>query len=140
MRFVAFVVGVVLVVPAAAGAEVVNLRAAVESAAVEAGVAAGVAAQGGQQLRQRSMARTWGGVALIGVGLLMPAQQETCLTLFGAEAGCVTELYAPGIAAGVGLIGTGVLLATVWSDVPVRPSIDFTVAPDRVEVGKTFGF
>ncbi len=88
--------------------------------------------------RRRSMARTWGGVALIGVGLIMPIQQETCATLFGLSA-CVTEMYTPGVVAAVGLIGAGVMLATVWADVPAN-AVNLRVAPDRIEVGKTFGF
>ena len=81
------------------------------------------------------MGRTWAGVALIGVGLIMPVQHETCVTLFGVKAGCVTEAYTPGIAAAVGLIGTGVLLATVWSDVPAN-TIEFGIAPSRVQIGE----
>lgn len=119
-------------------------RAADEPTILEAANTAAVRFAAEQQAddepaRRRSMGRTWGGVALIGVGLIMPVQQETCVTLFGVEAGCVTEAYTPGIAAAVGLIGTGVLLATVWSDVPAN-AIDFGIAPGRVQVGKTFGF
>ena len=88
--------------------------------------------------RRRSMARTWGGVALIGVGLVMPIQQEKCAAIFGISA-CVTEMYTPGVVAAVGLIGAGVMLATVWADVPAN-AIDLQVAPDRIEIGKTLGF
>ena len=52
---------------------------------------------------------------------------------------CVTETYTPGIAAAAGLLGTGILLATVWSDVPAN-AIDFRIAPGRFQVGKSFGF
>lgn len=105
-------------------------RAAVLFAVEQAG--------GEEPARRRSMARTWGGVALIGVGLIMPIQQEKCAAIFGISA-CVTEMYTPGVVAAVGLIGTGVMLATVWADVPAH-AIDLRVAPDRIEVGKTFGF
>ena len=87
------------------------------------------------------MARTWGGVGLIGLGLLMPVQQEACLTFLGVSA-CESKMYTPGLAAAVGLIGTGTLLATVWADVPAAPSIDVGVDPARGGwwATKTFGW
>ena len=85
------------------------------------------------------MGRTWGGVALMVGGLLVPVQTETCVVLFGSG-GCVKETYALGVAIAVGMIGSGLLLATVWSDIPANPSIDFAVSPDRVQVGKSFGW
>ena len=88
--------------------------------------------------RRRSMARTWGGVGLIVAGLLMPVQQETCLTLFGFT-DCVTKTYTPGVAAAVGLIGTGTLLATIWSDVPAN-SVGFAPLPGGGRFGARVGF
>ena len=41
---------------------------------------------------------------------------------------------------GAGLTVSGVLLATIWSDVPVARDLDFTPTPGRVTVGRTFGF
>lgn len=105
-------------------------RAAVRLAAEQAGDE--------EPARRRSMARTWGGVALIGVGLVIPIQQEKCAAIFGISA-CVTEMYTPGVVAAVGLIGAGVMLATVWADVPAN-AVDLRVAPDRIEIGKTLGF
>lgn len=105
-------------------------RAAVRFAAEQAGDE--------EPTRRRSMARTWGGVALIGVGLVIPIQQEKCAAIFGISA-CVTEMYTPGVVAAVGLIGAGVMLATVWADVPAN-AVDLRVAPDRIEIGKTLGF
>ena len=85
-------------------------------------------AQAGEEpARRRSMARTWGGVALIGVGLIMPVQHEVCLvSLFGST--CVKETYTPGVIGAVGLIGAGVMLATIWSDVPAN-SVGFFPLP-----------
>ena len=87
------------------------------------------------QERTRSMGRTWGGVALIAGGLFVPVQTEVCL--FSA---CIKEAYTPGIAIASGMIVSGLLLATVWSDVPVVRNM--TVAPTRggVQVGASFGF
>ena len=48
-------------------------------------------------------------------------------------------MYTPGVMAAVGLIGAGVMLATVWAEVPAN-AVDFRVTHDRIEVGKTFGF
>ena len=41
---------------------------------------------------------------------------------------------------GIGLAVAGVLLTTVWSDVPANPHLDIAVTPDSIQVGKTFGF
>ena len=42
--------------------------------------------------------------------------------------------------AGLGAIAFGTLLTTIWSDVPVARDLDVQVGPDRVTVGRTFGF
>ena len=133
-QFVAIVVAVVIASTSLAAA------GPIREAAVATAVEAAIESQQDQPASQRSKARTWGGVILMSVGLLMPVQQEICVvTLFGS-AGCATKMYTPGVAAAVGLIGSGVLLATIFADVPARPSVDFTITPDRVQVGKTFGW
>ena len=43
-------------------------------------------------------------------------------------------------AAGGGLMVVGALLATVWSDVPVVNNLEVQVTPQRLQVGKAFGF
>lgn len=137
MRILSLVLAASIMVPAVAVAkDAPGIRESAERAAVRF---ATVQTADNEPPRRRSMARTWGGVALIGVGLAMPIQQETCLTLFGVEAACATEMYTPGVAAAVGFIGAGVMLATIWSDVPANV-IDFGIAPGRVHVGKTIGF
>ena len=96
------------------------------------------------QERTRSMARTWGGVALIAGGaVLASVQQEVCVVGFGFLAGlsgCETSWHKPLGFTGIGIATVGVLLATVWSDVPVMRNM--TVAPTRggIEVGASFGF
>ena len=81
------------------------------------------------------MGRTWGGVALMVGGLFVPVQTEVCLF-----SSCIREAYAPGIAVASGMIVSGVLLATVWSDVPVMRNM--IVAPTRggVQIGTSIGF
>ena len=65
--------------------------------------------------------------------------------------GCVgdfcfdVDVDTGGVGTGVAVVGGGVLvvgalLATVWSDVPVVNSLDVVVTPQRIQVGKTFGF
>ena len=51
-----------------------------------------------------------------------------------------TEWYKPLSYPGIGIAVTGVLLATVWSDAAANAHIDLAVTPDRIRVGKTFGF
>lgn len=88
--------------------------------------------------RRRSMARTWGGVALIGVGLIMPVQHEVCIvSVFGSV--CAKETYTPGVVGAVGLIGAGVMLATIWSDVPAN-SVGFVPLPGGGRLSTSIGF
>ena len=104
-------------------------------------------AEAEEPARRRSMTRTWGGIALIGAGFAISYG-------FGADPCTVIErpnyyyeecrygTDAPMNAAdwvGVGAIVVGMGLATMWSDVPAN-AITVSVAPDRVRVGKTFGF
>ncbi len=124
-----------------------SIMQAAERGAAEAGVASALQQEAGG--RKRSMTRTWGGVGLVALGLLMPMQQEKCVTVLGLEVplagplvegvvGCLTEIYTPGVVAGIGLAGTGIMLATVWSDVPAAPSLD--VGPGRIAVSKTLAW
>ena len=137
MRILSLVLAALIVVPAVAVAQsdALGIRESAERAAVRFAVAQ---TADREPARRRSMARTWGGVALIGVGLVMPVQTETCLTLLFSTA-CRKDMYTPGVVAAVGFITTGVLLTSVWSDVPAN-AIDFGIAPGRIRVGKTFGF
>ena len=125
-----------------------SIMEAAERRAAEAGAAA-AALQAEAGVRRRSMTRTWGGVGLVALGLLMPMQQEKCVTVLGLEVplagplvegvvGCLTEIYTPGVVAGIGLAGTGIMLATVWSDVPAASSLD--VGPGRIAVSKTLAW
>ena len=97
------------------------------------------------QGRVRSMGRTWAGVAMLGGGAF--------LTLHAATANCATNAFASAVfdtqtcgqartkfGAGLGVATVGVLLATVFSDVPVMNAI--TIAPTQggVLAGTSFGF
>ena len=102
--------------------------------------AAGMALQTGVTRNWRSRSRTWAGMIMIAGGaVLMSGKKETVRCTAGD---CVseTERYKALVYPGIGLAVTGVLLATVWSDVPANPHIDFAATPDRIQVGKTFGF
>ena len=54
------------------------------------------------------------------------------------DSGITPEERVFGLTVGGGMLVLGGLLATRWSDVPVSDSIDFSVTPDRVQIGKTF--
>lgn len=87
--------------------------------------------------RRRSTIRTGVGVGMIAAGVGMATAQGCYVRVY---TDCVREPAwyerAPGIAMAVG----GVLLVTVWSDVEALSAVDVAVAPDRIHVGKTWGF
>ena len=92
--------------------------------------------------RRRSMARTIGGVSLAALGfpaMLVgaAATTEVCVGALCVGGGGPATVVA---FVGGGMLVTGVLLATVWSDVPVANSMDIIVTPSRIQVGKSFGF
>ena len=90
------------------------------------------------------MGRTWTGVALIGLGTYVSVDATTSVcgtnTLGAVIAGQSCGQAWTKFGFGLGMIGSGVLLATIFSDVPVVRNI--TVAPTRggVQVGASFGF
>ena len=126
-----------LATPAVATAQESSILESAERAALELGIAAAV--QSEEEERRRSWGRTWGGIALIVGGLFVPVQHEVCVTLFFSTS-CVDEAYGPGIGIAAGLITGGVLLTTVWSDVPVARDLDVQAGPGRFTIGRTFGF
>ena len=77
---------------------------------------------------------------MIAVGALLVTANQTTRSCSGGSCVSETEWYKPLGYPGVALAATGVLLATVWSDVPANPHIDFAVTPHRIQVAKTFGF
>ena len=77
---------------------------------------------------------------MIAVGGLLATARVTRRSCRGSSCTRETEWYKPLGYPGVALVVTGSLLATVWSDIPASPHIDLTVMPDRIQVGKTFGF
>ena len=104
--------------------------------------AAGMALQTGVTRNWRSRSRTWAGMIMIAGGavLMSGSGKKETVRCTGGDCVSETERYKALVYPGIGLAVTGVLLATVWSDVPANPHIDFAVTPDRIQVGKTFGF
>jgi hypothetical protein len=96
-------------------------------------------AQQQTQQRTRSMARTWGGVGLMVGGLALIRQKCDGIRIDNLCLGSTTWMGGSTVG-GLGVIGAGVLLTTVWSDVPVMRNL--TVAPTRggVDFGASFSF
>ncbi|MCY4507561.1 MAG: hypothetical protein OXG35_11465 [Acidobacteria bacterium] len=103
-------------------------------------VAVGVELQSGATRSWRSRSRTWAGMIMIAGGAVLMSGKKETVRCTGGDCVSETERYKALVYPGVGLAVTGVLLATVWSDVPANPHIDFAVTPGRIQVGKTFGF
>ena len=88
----------------------------------------------------RSRGRTRAGIVMIVAGAALTTsikRTETCIRRVCTRE--TTWLKEAGYS-GIGLAAAGVLLATVWSDAPANRHVDFAVAPDRIQVGKTIGF
>ena len=60
--------------------------------------------------------------------------------LLAGFAGCETTWYKPLGFTGIGIATAGVLLATVWSDVPVMRNMTIAQTRGGVQVGASFGF
>ena len=102
--------------------------------------AVGMELQSGATRSWRSRSRTWAGMIMIAGGAVLMSGKKETVRCTGGDCVSETERYKALVYPGVGLAVTGVLLATVWSDVPANPHIDFAVTPNRIQVGKTFGF
>ena len=89
---------------------------------------------------RRSRGRTWAGLVMIAAGGALATAVKRMETCSGDTCTSETEWYKPLSYPGIGMVVTGVLLATVWSDAPANAHIDLAVTPDRIQVGKTFGF
>ena len=136
MRIVALVLAGTLALPALGAAE--DAPGILESA--ETAMAELVAAQGqnNEPERRRSMARTWGGVGLMVGGLALIRQKCDGIRFDDRCLGSATWMGGSTVA-GLGVIGVGVLLVSIWSDVPAN-TVSLDIAPGRVQVGKTFAF
>ena len=102
--------------------------------------AVGMELQSGVTRNWRSRSRTWAGMIMIAGGAVLMSGKKETVRCTGGDCVSETERYKPLVYPGIGLAVTGVLLVTVWSDIPANPHIDFAVTPNRIEVGKTFGF
>ena len=93
--------------------------------------------------RRRSAARTWAGVGLIAVGGFVAANaaaSSCATTAFGSAVfdtqTCGQAWTKLGFGAGGAVVG--ILLATVWSDVPVEPStVSLIPLPGGMRIGVT---
>lgn len=86
---------------------------------------------------RRSTIRTGIGIGMVAAGIGMATAQGCYIRI---DTDCVREPAWHERVPGVALVVGGVLLATVWSDVEALSAVDVAVAPDRVHVGKTWGF
>ena len=135
---------------AQAAQETQPLRATTMSAAMNA-----AAQQSPASLtRQRSMGRTLGGLALVTAGALIPfnwgsqcpAGQDRSYLGYDCYADAekeVTAAYSGSgarLGAGLGMIGVGTLLMTVWSDVPVVRNVTVSPLPGGTRVTASFDF
>ena len=135
-RILALAIAVALAAPVAGLAqptEDVILRSA-ERAAV------GMELQSGAPGNRRSRSRTWSGMVMIAAGAVLTTAVKRTETCSGGSCTREEERYKPLIYTGSGLAVAGALLVSVWSDVPANPHVDFAMTPDRIQVGKTFGF
>ena len=141
MRFMCFFVCFIIVLALAPSSVMAQQTQPLKAAAMNA-----AAQQSPANLtRQRSMGRTWTGVAMIGGGafLTLYAATSTCAETAFASAVFDTQTCGQAwtkVGAGLGVATVGVLLATVFSDVPVMNAI--TIAPTQggVQAGTSFGF
>ena len=103
--------------------------------------AAGLALQSEASGSRRSRGRTWAGLVMIATGAALASATRRTVTRSGGVLVSETkDWYEPIAYPGIGVAVTGVLLATISSDVPANSQVDFAVTPGRVRVGKTFGF
>ena len=102
--------------------------------------AAGMELQSGAPGNRRSRGRTWSGMVMIAAGAVLTTAVTEARVCSGGSCTREERPYKPAAYAGIGLAVAGVLLATVWSDIPANPHVDFAVTPNRIQVGKTFGF
>ena len=138
MRHILFLCVLVIALPTAVAAE--ESRPLVDAALSAVTVQPPVA-----QDRVRSMGRTWAGVAMLGGGAFLAAHAatSTCATTSAASAFFDTQTCGQAwtkLGAGLGVATVGVLLATVFSDMPARNNLTLDVGPGQIRIGKTFSF
>jgi hypothetical protein len=136
-RTLALVLTVVIAMP------VVSLAQLLEGAILQSAerAAAGLALQSEASGNRRSRGRTWAGLVMIATGAALASATRRTVTRSGGVLVSETkDWYEPIAYPGIGVAVTGVLLATISSDVPANSQVDFAVTPGRVRVGKTFGF
>ena len=103
------------------------------------------AAMQAEPVRVRSMGRTWTGVALLGGGTVLAAWAAASTCTDSALAAELLDTQTCGQAwtkfgAGAGTAAIGVLLATVWSDVPALRSMSFGGEPGGFRATAAIGW
>ena len=95
--------------------------------------------------RERSVARTWIGVAMAAGGAAMavyssglPCADDRALREQLSVRSCVGTNTVFG--ASLGAMLGGALLVLAWSDVPAARDVSVSAAPGRVSVGRRFGW
>ena len=97
------------------------------------------------QTKERSMGRTWAGIAMIGGGTVLALSgEETCAAVSGfgvTVSACETTWHKPLGFTGIGVATAGILLATVWADVPALKNVSVGIDPrGGFSVQKKFKF
>ena len=95
--------------------------------------------------RVRSMTRTYWGLGLVagGSAIFAAAVGTECVQsdLLSDLSGIVTcDDVANTLTLGLVIAGTGALLATIWSDVPVVSNLIVSAGPRRIQAARSFSF
>ena len=80
------------------------------------------------RVRARSALRTWIGIGLLGYGGTLAAVTAS-----------PSEEAPAGFGVGLGIATSGLLLATVWADVPVARHVEFALLPGGARLGVSVG-
>lgn len=135
-RIGTFVVGVLFVLASTLPAGAQSIRESAERLARQPAAGAGMQAAGA---RKRSAVRTWAGVG-IAVGSLVLIPVQTHVEFLGEKVPGSERIHWGGMSAALAGATGGVLLATVWSDVPVMNDVQVGAAPGGFRVGAGIGW
>ena len=120
-------------------------RPASSAGAVQPAVTVPALGARGGGLRRRSMARTWGGVGLMGGGFLSiaggNAYYASCDPYYDYYCDDRRALSSVLAVSGLAMMGIGALVATIWSDVAVeRVALDVHVTRGGMMASRSFGW
>ena len=104
------------------------------------------------RVRARSARRTWIGIGLLGFGTLVSAAASQAVCVSSSERTTINgrvvsessflscDTSSAGLGVGLGIATSGLLLATVWADVPVARHVEFALLPGGARLGVSVGF